>query len=99
MTTADKIKVMQAYERGENIEFTPDKMLAPKHKCWMLSKPKWNWQRYDYRIKPVEPKTIWVNEYKDKTAPHAHNSKKLALANIYDDATRTAVPYREVIEK
>ena len=48
MTTKEMIEVMQAYDRGEQIE--------RRDRCgnnWFLSPvPSWDWVQYDYRIKP-----------------------------------------------
>lgn len=48
MTTKEMIEVMQAYERGEQIEH--------RDRCgdnWYLSQvPSWDWVQYEYRIKP-----------------------------------------------
>lgn len=46
-TTKEMIAVMEAYERGEQIEFKG--MLTG----WVLTnKPIWDWERNDYRVKP-----------------------------------------------
>ena len=45
-TVHEMIQIMQAYERGEQIE---------KHGCgeWVLcEKPRWNWGYVDYQVKP-----------------------------------------------
>lgn len=48
MTTKEMIEVMQAYDRGEQIE--------RKDRCgnyWFLSPvPSWDWVQYEYRVKP-----------------------------------------------
>lgn len=48
MTTKEMIEVMQAYDRGEQIE--------RRDRCgnhWFLSPvPSWDWVQYDYRVKP-----------------------------------------------
>ena len=50
MTTKEKIEVMQAYERGEQIEYK-DK----DEECWfplhLSFEPDWNWAEFDYRVK------------------------------------------------
>jgi hypothetical protein len=43
----------------------------------------------------VEPKTIWVNEYKNNCI-YVHDSKESAIAIANSDIIRTAVEYREV---
>ena len=48
MTTKEMIEVMQAYDRGEQIE--------RRDRCgnnWFLSPvPSWDWVQYEYRVKP-----------------------------------------------
>ena len=58
-TTAEKIYVMNAYVNGETIQFksrnTPDN-------DWLWStNPIWDWNRSEYRIKPVpvEPRVLY----------------------------------------
>ena len=54
MTTKEKIEVMQAYTRGEEIEFRladcEDDRWAP------TALPLWNWDNFEYRVKLEEPK-------------------------------------------
>lgn len=49
MTTKEMIEVMQAYDRGEQIE--------RRDRCgnyWFLSPvPTWDWVQYEYRVKPA----------------------------------------------
>ena len=45
-TTKEMIDVMQAYERGEQIEN------YYKGEWILCEKPKWNWDICDYRVKP-----------------------------------------------
>lgn len=54
-TLAEKIAVMQAAERGEEIEckFFWDEP-------WLfIPTPTWNWDKFDYRVKP-KPQKFWV---------------------------------------
>ncbi len=61
MTLREKIEVMQAFERGEEIEYN---MLNSDFIDWdIATQPTFNWQAYDYRIKP-KPKQ---EEHKMKT--------------------------------
>lgn len=42
---SEMIEVMQAFERGETIEYF-------NYKRWhVLTSPSWNWEMYDYRVK------------------------------------------------
>ena len=51
-TTKEKIEVMQAYERGEQIQF-----LNINNDWKDTESPTWNWCIYDYRVKP-KPKYV-----------------------------------------
>lgn len=46
-TTKEMIEVMQAYERGEQIE----ESLLQNQKVWFTCEPIWNWAKCDYRVK------------------------------------------------
>lgn len=46
MNTADKIKVMQAYLEGEEIEFRRN-----DEGEWKTGEPAWNWVSCNYRVK------------------------------------------------
>ena len=57
MTLREKIEVMQAFERGEEIEVSYINI----EKWSDISTPDWAWSAYDYRIKP-KPKQVVVIE-------------------------------------
>ena len=49
-TTKEKIEVMQAYDRGEQIEVH---YLYDHKDYWIsCSTPVWDWNNFDYRVKP-----------------------------------------------
>lgn len=52
MTTKEMIEVMQAYERGEQIEYRMKTI--PENNEWvtMTQEPEWNWTEFEYRVKP-----------------------------------------------
>ncbi|WP_299085973.1 hypothetical protein [uncultured Campylobacter sp.] len=51
MTTKEMIEVMQAYEKGEEIE----RRSANCEEEWtFVNLPLWNWDKFEYRIKPKE---------------------------------------------
>lgn len=93
-TTAEMIAVMQAFERGEKIEIRD-----VDEESWgnLVVAPSWNWRHYDYRIKPREPRVIWVNEYAGAGSAY-HDSEEFARKCAEPNATRIAVKYIEVIE-
>lgn len=97
-TTKEKIEVMIATTLGKIIQARP----LNESKGWYdISKPSWNWYKCDYRIKPAEPKVIYVNEYGDIQilVYIGHITKEKALKRSSAIATRTAVKYQEVIEE
>lgn len=62
MTTAEKIAVMQAFEDGKQIEF---RRSFNNNNVWIdCGGPVWNWDIYEYRIKPEEKKLTY-RPYKD----------------------------------
>lgn len=63
-TTAEKIAVMQAAERGEKIEYSP-KAGCNMGRWFQFEEPEgpgWNFNYYNYRVAPRELK-IWVCEW------------------------------------
>jgi len=65
-STKEKIEVMKAYDRGEEIEFK----FSKGNDKWSLldryeGKPVWNWEKIVYRIKTTS-REIWLNEYESE---------------------------------
>lgn len=58
-TTAEMIEVMQAYERGETIEFYH----GYEDKWKYCSDPIWNWLTTDYRIAIKPKKTLELYQW------------------------------------
>ena len=52
MTTKEMIEVMQAYDRGEQIQIAN----AENNEWGDIEDPSWNWVMYKYRIKPQKSK-------------------------------------------
>lgn len=50
-TTAEKIAVMQAFERGEKVEYSDG-----CGRWYEVSDPSWDWLEYEYRVaaKPID---------------------------------------------
>ena len=57
MTLREKIEVMEAFERGEEIEVS----YVKQAKWTDISNPDWSWGAYNYHIKP-KPKQVVVIE-------------------------------------
>lgn len=52
MTTKEMIEVMQAYERGEQIEYRMRTIPKNNERDLITKEPDWNWAEFDYRVKP-----------------------------------------------
>ena len=63
MTLREKIEVMEAFERGEEIEVS----YVKQDKWTDISNPDWSWGAYNYRVKTKPKPTItiekWLCEY------------------------------------
>ena len=60
------IAVMQAAKEGKAIQsrYRPSQDIDV---CWRdAPEPGWDWATYDYRIKPAEPRRVWLNLYPTK---------------------------------
>ena len=59
MTLKEKIEVMEAFERGEEIQVDKG-----RYACWALTKePSWNWSENNYRIKPKPKQTVVIEKW------------------------------------
>ena len=68
MTLSEKIKVMQHFEQGGEVEFK--RRINKFENNWQENEhPYWDWATFDYRIKPkpVELLYEWWYQYPDKT--------------------------------
>ena len=81
MTLREKIEVMEAFERGEEIEWSYWHIDA-----WIsVDSPTWDWNDFCYRIKP-KPKQVvviekWLLKHKTKEDQYAieeGNAKEMA---------------------
>ena len=52
MTTKYMIEVMQAYDRGEQIEYRIKDFMRDDEWCDQKESPEWDWRTFDYRVKP-----------------------------------------------
>ena len=59
MTLREKIEVMQAFERGEEIEVS----YVEQDKWTKISNPDWSWGAYNYRIKPKSKQNITIEKW------------------------------------
>ena len=80
------IEVMQAYVDGKEIEVSY--MGDETHKWKSIPVPSWDWQGYEYRVKP-EPKEYWL--VGGKICPN------LITAHVYRDYARLEGKDREIV--
>ena len=59
MTLREKIEVMEAFERDEEVEHR-----NRLNNMWFDSNfPVWNWKEFEYRIKPKSKQTITIEKW------------------------------------
>ncbi len=96
MSIQQQIDVMQMASIGKPIEF---RGLSNRGSGSWISNPdpKWNWESFEYRVKP-EPREFWVNIYdRDAIDNIAHLSKENA-DRAAGAARVKCILVREVIE-
>ena len=87
MTDIDSIiAITTAFKEGKAIQ-RRHRHLHDIDVHWIdAPKPSWNWTAFDYRVKPREPRRIWVNDYPDGRESLArYETKEEAQANAGDD--------------
>jgi len=94
-SAAEKIKVMQAFEDGAEIEVSHKGV-----RDWNANiNPAWNWDIYIYRVAEKPPRDIWVNMDGNIGNDYMHMSVGLN-ENVTRDSTYTwkfpCVHYRRV---
>lgn len=61
MTTKEMIKVMQSYERGEQIEYRIKNSMQDNKQLSMPQEPEWNWAKIEYRVKKSPAYRLYDN--------------------------------------
>ena len=81
MTDIDHmIAVLQAFKEGKTIQYRARCNRGTDENWGDAPSQIWNWASYDYRIKPAEPRRIWVNTYGNRMG-FAYASREQADAN------------------
>ncbi len=94
MTTKQKTEVMLAEDRGELIEFS-----RIGSDFWMpCEDPSWNWDSFIYRVKPREPRRIFVNEYPDRLGSSVALTEDEARINGGTSRDFRTIEFVEVIK-
>ena len=88
-TLKEKIEIMQAALDGEEIE-----VYSTRGDDWVKTNvPVWNWDNYDYRIKP-KPLEFWVNIYSDSVLGYTTEKE----AKGHATASATQIKVREITD-
>lgn len=79
-TTKEKIEVMQAYERGEQIQILDINCIWED-----IDTPYWNWAQCDYRVKPKKKYVPFdtAEEFLDAKRKHGKTIKRIEDGMIY----------------
>lgn len=74
------IAVMQAAKEGKAIQ-RRHRTYRDMDGFWNdADSQRWNWSTFDYRVKPAEPRKVWVNMYGNRMG-FAYASREQADAN------------------
>ena len=100
MTDIDHmIAVMQAAKEGKAIQ-RRSRAHRDIDACWGdAPQPSWNWTYFDYRVKPAEPRRIWVNWYPTKKCRSSvcYDSREEAASFARHDITEQ-IEFVEVVK-
>ena len=81
MTLREKIEVMQAFERGEEIEC--NSLYNPK---WTsATAPAWGWNDFCYRIKPKPKQTVTIEKWLLREINGRYKTKETSDIDDYID--------------
>lgn len=99
MTDIDHIiAVTTAFKEGKEIQYRARGNRGTDENWCDAPSPIWNWATYDYRVKPAEPRRIWVNLYGSHgTVGYAFYSRKIADTHAGDGRTE-CVEFVEVVK-
>lgn len=90
-----RITIMNAFVQGKEIEYIPKGSAA---KWSIASTPTWDWDRFDYRVKPG-PRRIWVLDTPSGLHGHHHFSESAISCDASDLAAGyKCVEFVEVIK-
>lgn len=91
-TIEEMIEVMSAHKAGMVVQYRK----PGSHWADCQLGPAWNWAEFDYRIKPREPRRIWVNCRAGGITGATWETKR--LAELVADGAET-VEFVEVVSK
>lgn len=94
MDIKEKIAVMQAYAEGKKIEICSINT-DPIKKWFVCYAPTWNWDSFDYRVKPeLKPRPYMFDELQDEMAKgkfvvkHKYSKSIYTITQVCDDYSK-----------
>mgnify|MGYP001617057742 CR=1 FL=1 len=97
---SEMISIMQAAKEGKEIQW---RFVIRTEDGWDACTPTtrmWDWFGCDYRVKPVEPRRVWINFYPEYPHPHkigcGHESLELAQSYLEKTPGSETVEFVEV---
>ena len=93
------IAVMQAAKKGKEIQFRGRGNSSTDENWGRAPSPIWDWAAFEYRIKPTEPRRIWLNWYPTKKCRSSvcYDSREEAASFAIHDIAEQ-VEYVEVVK-
>ena len=93
MTNEEMIAVLQAHMDGETIQFGSSEGFTDV----LDDTPGWNFSARDYRVKPKEPRVIYVEEFRTAGLSGSHKLFKCNAEKGKRDSSKI-VKFVEVVE-
>lgn len=94
------LAVMQAAKEGKAIQYRARCNRGGTDENWGdAPNPIWNWATYDYRVKPAEPRRVWLNFYPTMGGRShvCYNSREEAASFARHDITEQ-IEFVEVVK-
>jgi len=104
MNTEEKIKVMQGYLDGKTVQINWNER---GERNWSdlpergsgIHNIDWNWEHFDYRLKPNEPRVKWFGVFSDGSlTASSFATEKQAIAWVSSGLTKEGAPNGKAIK-
>ena len=95
-TLREKIEVMQAFERGEEIEAVRNRYVDTK---WNSTQnPLWDWDTFTYRIKPKPKQVVVIEKWLLREINGRYETKETSDIDDYIDGYWTKIKLLDTYE-
>lgn len=93
------VTVMQAFKEGKAIQRRHRNRSAIEENWRDAPEPRWDWFEFDYRVKPAEPRRVWLNLYPTMNCRSAicYDSREEAAKFAYYEVSQQ-IEFVEVME-